>query len=151
MEAGFCVCWFEVGGFLGSLAAGWASDLIFKGKRNPINILFTLFALFVIVLQRITPFYMPILDAIYIFMLGFFIFGPQMLIGMAAAELSHKKAAGTATGFAGWFAYFGAGFSGFLATQGWYSFFLGLGICGIVSLILLTPLWSAKARQEKAA
>ena len=41
MQAGFCVCWFEVGGFLGSLAAGWSSDILFKGKRNPINVLFT--------------------------------------------------------------------------------------------------------------
>jgi sugar phosphate permease len=42
------------------------------------------------------------------FLVGFFVFGPQMLIGMAAAELSHKKAAGAATGFVGWVAYLGA-------------------------------------------
>ena len=37
--------------------------------------------------------------------IGFFVFGPQMLIGMAAAECSHKEAAGAATGFVGLFAY----------------------------------------------
>ena len=40
-QAGLCLFWFEWGGLFGSLVAGWASDLIFKGKRNPINILFT--------------------------------------------------------------------------------------------------------------
>lgn len=42
------------------------------------------------------------------FTIGFFVFGPQMLIGMAAAECSHKEAAGAATGFVGLFAYLGA-------------------------------------------
>jgi sugar phosphate permease len=39
------------------------------------------------------------------------VFGPQMLIGMAAAECSHKEAAGAATGFVGLFAYLGASLS----------------------------------------
>lgn len=35
-----------------------------------------------------------------------------MLIGMAAAECSHKEAAGAATGFVGLFAYLGASLAG---------------------------------------
>ena len=155
IKAGLCVMAFELGGLVGSLAGGWFSDRIFGGKRGPINVLFTLGSIFALSMIWFGPSGASIwINSFYIsamFIMGFFIFGPQMLIGIAATELSHKKAAGTATGFAGWFAYFGAGFSGFLATQGWYSFFIGLGICGVVSLILLTPLWSAKARQEKAA
>ena len=45
-----------------------------------------------------------LLQACCFFAIGFFIFGPQMLIGMAA-ECSHKDAAGAATGFVGLFAY----------------------------------------------
>ena len=54
----------------------------------------------------------PFLDGIIIFFIGFFIFGPQMLIGMVAAELTHKKAAATSSGFAGCFAYIGAAMAG---------------------------------------
>lgn len=42
------------------------------------------------------------------FCIGFFVFGPQMMIGMAAAECARKDLAGTATGFVGLFSYLGA-------------------------------------------
>jgi OPA family sugar phosphate sensor protein UhpC-like MFS transporter len=155
IKSGICVMAFEIGGLVGSLAGGWFSDKVFGGKRGPINVLFTLGSIFALLMIWTGPIGSSLLvNSFYVlgmFIMGFFIFGPQMLIGVAATELSHKKAAGTATGFAGWFAYFGAGLSGFLATQGWVTFFLGLGICGVVSLALLMPLWSAKARQETAA
>ncbi|MES2272869.1 MAG: MFS transporter, partial [Chlamydiota bacterium] len=108
LQAGLCVCWFDIGGFFGSLAAGWSSDVIFKGKRNPVSIIFTAMILLLIFFFKMINFSFPILDAAFLFLFGFFIFGPQMLIGVATAELSHKKAAAMATGFAGTFAYFGA-------------------------------------------
>lgn len=154
IKAGMCVTAFEIGGFVGSLASGWFSDRIFSGRRGPINVLFTLGSVFSLFSLWGGPvgvayFYMAIM-----FVAGFFIFGPQMLIGMAAAELSHKKAAGTATGFAGWFAYFGATLSGFLGTvtdqRGWYAFFVVLAACGFISVLLLFPLWNAKSRQDRA-
>ena len=154
IKAGMCVTAFEIGGFVGSLASGWFSDKIFSGRRGPINVLFTLGAVFSLFSLwggpvGVSYFYMAIM-----FIAGFFIFGPQMLIGMAAAELSHKKAAGTATGFAGWFAYFGATLSGFLGSvtdqRGWYAFFVLLAACGFISVLLLLPLWNAKSRQDKA-
>lgn len=82
-------------------------------------------------------------------------FGPQMLVGMAAAELSHKKAAGTATGFTGWVAYLGAATAGYpiskvIETWGWYGFFVALGICGVISVFLLLPLWKIKHNPKYA-
>lgn len=155
VEAGFCVCWFEIGGFFGSLAAGWASDLIFKGKRNPVNVIFTAAILFIILgFKAMAHITWPFLDAVFIFLFGFFIFGPQMLIGMAAAELTHKKAAATANGFGGFFAYFGAAFAGIAfgtvtKVWGWDSFFLTLFICGVLGFFSLLPLWSAKTYQSR--
>ena len=32
---------FEVGGFFGSLFAGWVSDKIFGARRGPVNILYS--------------------------------------------------------------------------------------------------------------
>ncbi|HSX13220.1 MAG TPA: MFS transporter [Chlamydiales bacterium] len=154
VEAGLCVCWFEVGGFLGMLAAGWASDLFFKGKRNPINVIFSTAILGVLLVFRSAILPYPIVDAIILFMFGFFIFGPQMLIGLTAAELSHKKAAATATGFAGCFAYLGAAAAGaplgaLVKASGWESYIFTLIVCAGLGALIVLPLWSVKTREEK--
>jgi len=148
--AGTCLVWFEVGGFLGSLAAGWGSDFVFKGRRGPVNILFTLCVLITLYFMWKMPGGSFILDSIFVFLIGFFIFGPQMLIGVAAAELSHKKAAGTATGFIGWFAYIGAAIAGgplgiMIKRLGWQGYYVILIVCSVIALIGLIPLWKIKA------
>lgn len=149
LQANSTVFWFEAGGFLGSLVAGWASDWIFKGKRGPVNVLFTLGVLGLIFALWKTPGFGLVFDSFILFCIGFFIFGPQMLIGVAAAELSHKKAAGTATGFAGTFAYGGAAFAGgplgiIMTSYGWQGFFIILAASGVVAFFLLAPLWNVK-------
>lgn len=153
MQAGFCVCWFEIGGFFGSLAAGWASDILFKGKRNPINVLFTIGILVLLFAFKTIALPWPALDAAFLFLFGFFIFGPQMLIGVAAAELSHKKAAATATGFAGCFAYLGAAAAGgplgaLMNVWGWDSYLFTLFACGVLGVAIMLPLWSVKTNPK---
>lgn len=154
LESGLCVCWFEIGGFFGSLAAGWMSDIVFKGKRNPINVLFTVAILFLIFAFKMIQIPWPPIDAIFLFLFGFFIFGPQMLIGVAAAELSHKNAAATATGFAGCFAYLGAAAAGgplgaIMKVWGWDSYLFTLFFCGLIGAILLVPLWNVKTNPRE--
>lgn len=145
-----CVSLFEVGGFFGSLAAGWSSDRLFKAKRGPVNVLFSLGMLFFIGLFWLIPEGHALIDSVVMFFIGFTIFGPQMMVGMAAAELSHKKAAATSTGFVGFFAYIGAAFAGYplgAITQnwGWQGFYWSLLICCVISALLLIPLWSVTA------
>lgn len=43
-----------------------------------------------------------------VFMIGFFIYGPQMLIGLCGAELVGPDSVGASEGFLGWIAYLGA-------------------------------------------
>lgn len=153
---GSCLLWFEIGGFIGSLAAGWGSDILFKGKRMPINVLFTIAVLATLLSFRAITQSNPLIDSIYLFLFGFFIFGPQMLIGMACAELSHKKAAATATGFAGCFAYLGAAAAGgplgaAMHAWGWNSFFSTMIGCSIAAALLMLPLWSAKSIAHEAS
>ena len=150
IAAGASVSWFEVGGIFGSLVAGWASDKICKGRRGPVNVLFSLFCVAGVAALWFSPQGAVFIDSAILFGIGFFIFGPQMLIGIAAAELSHKKAAGTATGFIGWIAYLGAASVGYplgKVTQvwGWHGFFVVIGVCGALSVLLLVPLWSVKS------
>ena len=154
MQAGFCVCWFEIGGFLGMLSAGWASDVIFKGKRNPINMLYTTAVIFLLFAFKMIILPWPLLDAVFLFLFGFFIFGPQMLIGLAAAELSHKKAAATATGFAGCFAYLGAAAAGgplgaLMNVWGWNSYLLTLLFSAVFGALVVLPFWSIKTNPKE--
>lgn len=153
---GFCIFCFEMGGFLGSLIAGWSSDLFFKGKRNPVSAIFTLGILIPLYFFHAYVYPAPYLDYVLLFLFGFFIFGPQLLIGMAAAELSHKKAAATANGFVGCFAYIGAacagGPMGFLLKEwGWNGYLVSIFACTIIGTLLLLPLWSVKSTSTKVA
>ncbi|MFZ0565320.1 MAG: MFS transporter family glucose-6-phosphate receptor UhpC [Chlamydiales bacterium] len=158
MKANTCVSLFEIGGLLGMLVAGWLSDKLFASKRGPMNALFSVGMLVSILFLWLLPQISMWMAGATLFVTGFFLFGPQMLIGLAAAELSHKKAAGTASGFAGWFAYFGAAMAGFplgKMTQdfGWAGFFATLSICSIITIFLFLTMWNAQpqAREELLA
>ena len=156
LAAGACVFWFEIGGIFGSLTAGWASDKIFKGRRGPINILFSAGVIVALGAFWMSPAGAPIIDSALMFMIGFLIFGPQMLIGMVAAELAGKKAAGSATGFVGLVAYIGAASAGYPLGKvcqdfGWLGFFTTVGFCGVLSVLLLLPLWKVGGTHKDAA
>ncbi len=112
VTANTAVSMFELGGFIGALVAGWGSGKLFNGNRGPMNLIFAAGILLSVGSLWLMPFASYVMQAACFFTTGFFVFGPQMLIGMAAAECSHKEAAGAATGFVGLFAYLGASLSG---------------------------------------
>ncbi len=150
-----CVSLFEVGGFFGILVAGWSSDHLFNAKRGPINVIFAIGMLLSIALFWYIPAGYVLLDSIFMFLIGFSIFGPQMMIGLAAAELSHKRAVATSTGFVGFFAYVGAACAGYplgaiTQTLGWDGFYWTMLSCCVISTIALLPLWSITAADVRA-
>ncbi|WP_301099505.1 MFS transporter family glucose-6-phosphate receptor UhpC [Otariodibacter sp.] len=135
---------FEVGGFIGSIVAGWGSDKFFASNRGPMALIFAIGIFTSISALWLMPKMDFILQASLFFCVGFFIFGPQMLIGMAAAECSHKKLSGTATGFVGLFAYLGAALAGYplaLIVQSfhWYGFFIVISCSASIIALLLLP------------
>ncbi|AGH80930.1 regulatory protein UhpC [Psychromonas sp. CNPT3] len=141
---------FEVGGFIGSLVAGWGSDLIFKGNRGPMNLIFSIGIFLAVGALWLIPSSTFILQAACFFTIGFFVFGPQMLIGMAAAECSHKNSAGAATGFVGLFAYMGAALAGYplaliLQQYHWAGFFTVISCAAVIIGLLLLPFLQAQA------
>lgn len=145
---------FEAGGFFGMLAAGWSSDKLFQARRGPVNAIFAVGMALSIFAFWLIPAGYPLLDSIALFVVGFMIFGPQMMIGLAATELSHKNAAATSNGFVGTFAYMGAAFAGYpLGTitqnMGWEGFYWALLICSGISILLLLPLWSVTGQTFK--
>ena len=153
LSASSCVMWFEIGGAAGMLAAGWLSDRVWGGRRGPANFFFSVGMFSMLAIFWYFPQTSLLLNAIIVAAIGFFLFGPQMLIGLAAAELSHKNATGTATGFAGWFAYAGAALAGYplgvaIEKFGWQGFFVMIVSCGLLSAISFLPLWSAGTKKS---
>jgi len=81
---------------------------------------------------------------------GFFIYGPQCLIGVAAAKLATKRAAATAVGLTGLFGYFSTILSGWglgwlVKHHGWNAGFAGLIIVAIIGTLFFITAWPAKA------
>lgn len=145
---------FEVGGFFGMLVAGWSSDRLFSAKRGPVNVIFAFGLLISIILFWMIPEGYAFLDSIFMFTIGFAVFGPQMMIGLAATELAHKRAAASSNGFVGLFAYAGAAFAGYpliaIAQEwGWECYFWTLMGCCFISILLLLPLWSVTASNSR--
>lgn len=141
------VSMFEIGGAFGALSAGWASDRLFGAKRGPINVLYGIGIFITLLGYWLIDFSFPLYDSIAIFLIGFMVFGPQMMIGMHAAELCPKNAVATATGFVGVFAYLGTAVSGYpvgyvTEVWGWNGFFWFMAACASLSILLLVPLWS---------
>jgi OPA family glycerol-3-phosphate transporter-like MFS transporter/OPA family sugar phosphate sensor protein UhpC-like MFS transporter len=81
---------------------------------------------------------------------GFFIYGPQCLIGIAAANLATKRAAATAVGLTGLFGYLSTVLSGWgLGTlvkhHGWDAGFAGLVVIAAIGIFVFALAWPAKA------
>eukprot|EP00736_Rhodelphis_marinus_P006564 Rmarinus@m.23640 len=154
-EAAMRVSGFELGGLCGSLLSGYLSDKVFKGRRMPVALLYMLFTSIFIALFWAVPAGYPWLDWISVSLIGFFIYGPQMLVGLAGAEITHPAAVSTATGLLGWIAYVGAASSGLPLTKivqayGWGAYFTSLLTCCIIACALMAPLWSVDGGEKKA-
>lgn len=148
-KANSALTWFEVGGFLGTIVAGWGSDVLFKGNRAPMNIIFMIGIGVAAALLWIFPGLGYGLLAACFFAIGFFVFGPQMLIGIAAAEVAHKDSAGTANGFVGLFGYIGAAFAGYplskiIENTGWNGYFITMIVSTLLSALILVPMLKKK-------
>ncbi|HRQ90986.1 MAG TPA: phosphoglycerate transporter protein PgtP [Bacteroidia bacterium] len=135
---------FEYAAIPGTILCGWMSDRVFRSRRAPATILFmalTLVGVLVYWLNLEGPLW---IDYFALGIVGFFVYGPVMIIGLHALELVPKKAAGTAAGFTGFFGYaFGAAIAGtgvgWIADHwGWQAVFIAMVVC-----CLLTMLFSA--------
>ena len=90
LVANSAITMLEIGDFIGTIVAGWGSDKLFKGNRIPMNIIFMLGIMCSVGALWLLPLSSKIALGSVLFLIGFFVFGPQMLTGMAAAEVCHK-------------------------------------------------------------
>ena len=148
--SGWTIGIFEVSGCLGMLSAGWISDHVFKGKSHRVcAVEMGLVAICLVILQLLPKDASPILVLVLLAIAGFFIYGPQALIGVTAAKHATKKAASSALGIIGLMSYLsvvitGAGLGWFSDHFGWDHLFILMAGFAVVGGILLAVLWNIK-------
>lgn len=140
--AGFSL--YELAGIVGTLLCGWISDKIFKGWRSGAGILFLgitgVFIAFYWLAPQGTPFWLLMLIISFI---GGAIYGPVMLVGLQAIDLSPRNVAGTAAGFTGLFGYLlgatcaSTGVGILIQVFGWNVTFMVLIAVSVISVILM--------------
>jgi OPA family glycerol-3-phosphate transporter-like MFS transporter len=104
---------FPVAGGLGAIFGGWASDNLFKNRRAPVAFIMLILLAVFCYLYRIIPGENWILSLTMLLFIGFFTFGPHILIVAALpADLGSRKAASSVTGFIDAMGYVGASLTG---------------------------------------
>ena len=149
--AGFSVSGFEIAGIFGAFAAGWLSDTVFKGRRGPVSVGFMLLLIVSVAALFVVPRGQVAVMAVVFIALGFFVYGPQMLIAVAAADYATKAAASSAVGLTGLLGYLGATVcgvtTGVLADRfGWDGVLWFYGGAAVIGAALLALTWSARPR-----
>lgn len=145
---------YEYAAIPGTIACGWVSDKIFKGRRAPATILFMTLTMLAVLVYRSNIKGPLWIDYAALISIGFLIYGPIMIIGLHALDLVPKKAAGTAAGFTGFFGYvFGSAISGtgvgWIADHwGWNGVFLTMLACCALTIVFSAMTLGHKARSE---
>ncbi|WP_410454512.1 MFS transporter, partial [Psittacicella hinzii] len=141
---GFTV--FEVGALVGTLLWGFFSDLA-RGRRCLLAVVALIIIIFTLSYYQHAASETMFLVALFV--LGFCVFGPQLLIGVAAVGFVPKRAVAVADGIKGTFAYLiGDSFAklglGLIADgtpifgyTGWTGTFLALDLAAILCAVLL--------------
>lgn len=106
-------------------------------------------------LSFVLPPSMAFLDVGIVFALGFFINGPQCLIGLVGAEAVDRRTVATATGILGWVSYLGAAASGFpislvVKNFGWPAYLLMMGASTLSAGLFLLPLWRLSGKHASS-
>ncbi|MBX9670140.1 MAG: phosphoglycerate transporter protein PgtP [Candidatus Obscuribacterales bacterium] len=144
---------YELAGIPGMLFSGWASDRIFHGRRSPVMVISMSLVSAAVFVYWFNPKGNYIVDSIALIAIGFLIYGPVMLIGVAALDLVPKKAVGTAAGLTGLFGYLGAtaaelGIGYTVQAFGWNMGFTMIIAAGAFSTLLLGLTWNVHDRRE---
>jgi len=148
-HAGWMVAAFEVSGLVGMLLAGWVTDRFFRGRGSRVCV-FCMIGSCVSMLLFWKLGTTTLAATSFLAAAGFFIYGPQALIGITAANLATKRAAATAAGFTGLFGYASTLLSGWglgklVQTSGWDAAFGALLAAGALGTLMFILAWPAKA------
>ena len=148
--AGWTMAIFEIAGCAGILCAGWMSDKFFGGKAHRMCVVeMFLVAICMAVLQFIPSETNSVVVLILLALSGFFIYGPQAMLGVVATKQATKRAASSAVGLIGFMSYLsviitGAGLGWFSDNFGWDYLFILMAGFAVVGGVIVTSLWNIK-------
>jgi sugar phosphate permease len=151
----------ELGGLLGSLSAGALSDYVIRknpnapsvGKRVQVIIAYALGTAAALAAFWFCP-NVPQLQWASVALVGFFLYGPQMLVGLCGAEIVSPAAVGACQGFLGYIAYLGSSCAGLplsilVQKYGWSSLFTTLVGASLLVVLLLAPIANAPSYAQR--
>lgn len=144
----------EIGGVVGNFSAGMVSDAL-DGRRVAVTIVYLIGLAGSLVLTGLLPQGSgPLFDMVAIGLLGFFINGPQCLLGLIGAEVSDPRVVATANGVLGWISYAGAAASGLplslaIRRHGWSSFFIAMTLSSLCAAVILLPMSALKGKPSE--
>jgi len=141
---------FEACGLMGALIGGRLTDRWLGGRAARMCLIYMILAgVSVVVFWRV-PVKSELLTTAMLSAVGFFIYGPQCLLAVTAANLATKRAAGTAVGLTSIFGYAstvvsGWGLGALVQHHGWDAAFRVLLVAAIIGTLLFAAAWPAKA------
>jgi OPA family glycerol-3-phosphate transporter-like MFS transporter/OPA family sugar phosphate sensor protein UhpC-like MFS transporter len=149
-RASWMVAAFEGAGILGMLSSGWLTGRFFGGRATRVCPVYMAGCVGSLVLFWGLPHAGPWVSVTLLCLAGFFIYGPQTLVGIAAANLATKQAAATAVGLTGFFGYLstvlsGVGVGWLVERHGWDAGFLMFIAAAVAGMLLFMLCWPARA------
>jgi len=149
-HAGWMVLAFEFSGALGAISGGWITDRYLGGRAVRVCVVYMAMAGVALFAFWKLPLHSELLTTALLGAAGFFIYGPQCLLAVAAANLATKRAAATAIGLTSIFGYAstvlsGWGLGALVDRYDWNAGFKGLIIAAAIGTLLFVLAWPAKA------
>ena len=149
-NAGWMVAAFEASGVAGMLVSGWLTDRFFGGRGARLCVFSMLLTALSMLLFWKLPAQSPAISTLLLCLAGFFLYGPQALVGVVVTNLATKRLAATAIGFTGIFSYAstlvsGWGLGALVQHYGWNAALAGLTATALISALLFSLVLPAKA------
>jgi len=151
MATTLCIVFEFIGGNIGMVFFGWLTDNLFKNRAHRTCLICMLGAAASISIFWMIPegaaWWLQMIPFTFI---GFFIYGPQALLGIAAANQATNRASATANGILGIFGYAstlisGVGFGYVAQHYGWDAAYITILVMALLGAATLLTMWSAKA------
>jgi len=154
-DAGVSLSVFEIAGIFGAYAAGWISDKL-GGRRGPVSVFFMVLLLVAVIQMFFVPAGQRVTMALLFGAMGFFVYGPQMLVAVAAADFATKVASSSAVGLTGLLGYLGASVCGvgtglLVDAYGWNGAIWLYAVSALIGGVLLALTWGQTAATARRA
>jgi sugar phosphate permease len=151
VSSGLQLSGYELAGIPGGFIAGWASDRFFSGRRGPVSVVYMALLTACLFYFWWVPASNLAMNACVMMAVGFLVYGPQVLAGVAAADFASKKAVGMANGLTGTFGYLGSALSGLCVGRiadhyGWSGGFVFFIAASFLATFFFSLTWNHRAK-----